>query len=151
MTGRVGAADPEAARRNASLYRRWFEEVVNGRDAAGADELLAPDYVAHFPGVAGGLDRTGHLALLQAFWAGFPDWTETVEDVLVEGDRVVIRVTGRGRHAGSFQGIPPTGTAVTATGIGIARILDGRIVETWAEYDALGLLRQLGAVPSRPA
>ena len=137
-----------SAHENKALYRRWFDDVVGRRDAELAEELLAPDYRLHFPGMTGPLDREGHLRLLQAFWAAFPDWQETVEDVVAEGDRVVIRVTGRGTHEGTFQGIPPTGRQVTATGVGVARIAGGRIAETWAAYDALGLLQQLGAVPS---
>lgn len=72
----------------------------------------------------------------------------SVEDVTAEGDEVVIRVTGRRTHEGEFQGIPPTGPQVTATGVGIGRIQDGRIAEAWATYDALGLMPQLGAVPA---
>lgn len=131
--------------RNKAIYRRWFDDVVSGRDLALADELLSPDYRLHFPGLPAPLDRDGHKALLAAFHAAFPDWTETVEDVIGEGDRVVIRVTGSGTHRGEFQGIAPTGRRVTATGVGIGRIEQSRIAEAWGAYDALGLLDQLGA------
>jgi steroid delta-isomerase-like uncharacterized protein len=130
------------------LYRRWFEDVVSGGDLALADELLGPGYGLHFPGTPEPLDREAHKALVMMFRTAFPDWVETVEDVIAEGDKVVIRVTGRGTHEGEFQGIPPTGAQVTATGVGIGRIQDGRIAEAWAAYDALGLMRQLGAVPA---
>ena len=136
---------------NKALYRRWFEEVVTERDLALADALLAPDYVLHFPGMPVPLDRDGHTQLLGMFHAAFPDWRETVEDVIAEGDRVVIRVTGTGTHQGEFMGAPPTGKRVTATGVGIGRLADGRIVESWAEYDALGLLQQLGVIPAPQA
>lgn len=132
---------------NAALYRRWFDEVVNKHDPELADDLLAPDYVLHFPRLPAPVDMLGHLQLLNAFWAGFSDWQETVEDVVADADRVVIRVTGRGTHHGTFRGLSATGRQVTATGIGIARIVDGRILEVWAEYDGLGLLQQLGAAP----
>jgi steroid delta-isomerase-like uncharacterized protein len=133
-----------------TIYRRWFEEVVSG-DLALADELLAPGYRLHFPGMPEPLDREGHKALLMMFRTAFPDWVETVEDVIVDGDRVAIRVTGRGTHRGEFQGIAPTGRVVTASGIGIARLEGERIAESWAAYDALGMLRQLGAVPAPAA
>lgn len=81
------------------------------------------------------------------FRSGFPDWVETVEGVIAEGDRVVIRVIGQGTHEGEFQGIPPTGRRVIATGVGIGRLAHGRIAETWAAYDALGLMRQVCAFP----
>jgi ketosteroid isomerase-like protein len=87
---------------NKTLYRRWFEEVVTGRNLALADELLAADYVLHFPGMPP-LDREGHKQLLGMFHAAFPDWRETVEAVVAEGDLVVIRVTGSGTHEGHFR------------------------------------------------
>jgi len=133
---------------NKRLYRRWFEEVVNTGNLAVADELLAADYVLHFPGIPTPLDREQHKGLVAMFRAGFPDWHEAVEEMIGEGDKVVARLTGRGTHRGEFQGIPPTGKRVTASGIGIGRIAGGKIVETWAAYDALGLMQQLGAVPT---
>ena len=134
---------------NKALYRRWFEEVVSGGNLELADQLLAPDYVLHFPGVPGPVDSEGHKQLVMMFRNAFPDWHESVDDVIAEGDRVVIRVTGRGTHESEFQGIPATGEQVSATGIGIGRIEGGRIAESWAAYDALGLMQQLGAVPQQ--
>jgi steroid delta-isomerase-like uncharacterized protein len=136
---------------NKALYRRWFAEVASGGNLALADELLAPDYVLHFPGMPQPVDGEGHKQLVMMFRAAFPDWTESIDDVIAEGDKVVIRVTGRGTHQGEFQGVGPTGRSVTATGIGIGRIENGRIAEAWAAYDALGLMQQLGAVPAPAA
>jgi len=132
---------------NKALYRRWFDEVVSDRNLGLADELLAADYVLHFPGLPQPLDREGHKQLLMMFHAAFPDWRESVEAVIAEGDIVVIRVTGSGTHEQTFQGIAPTHRRVVATGVGIGRIENGRIAESWAEYDALGLMQQLGAIP----
>jgi steroid delta-isomerase-like uncharacterized protein len=132
-----------------ALYRRWFEEVVSGGDLALADELLASDYVLHFPGFPAPVDRQMHKTLVTMFQTAFPDWRETVEDVIAENDRVVVRVVGRGTHLGDFQGMPATGRPVEAHGMGIARITDGRIAEAWAAYDALGLMQQLGAIPAQ--
>jgi ketosteroid isomerase-like protein len=147
----LGASSREetamSANENKALYRRWFEQVVNTGDLELADVLLAPEYTLHFPGLPGPADRRVHKELVTMFRAGFPDWVETVEDLIAEGDRVVARVVGRGTHLGEFQGISPTGTQVEAHGIGIGRIADGRIVESWAAYDALGLLQQLRALP----
>jgi steroid delta-isomerase-like uncharacterized protein len=128
---------------NKALYRRWFSDVVSRGDLAAAEEILAPDYRLHFPGMPGPVDRDGHLQLVAMFRNGFPDWAEDVEDIVAENDRVVARVVGRGTHLGEFQGIQPTGRQVSATGIGFARAVDGKIVEIWAAYDALGLLQQL--------
>jgi predicted ester cyclase/uncharacterized protein YndB with AHSA1/START domain len=137
---RAAVDDPLAA--NKALYRRWFEDVVGGALEL-ADELLAPDYRLHFPGLPGPVDREGHKQLVTMFRSAFPDWVETVEDVIAEGDRVVIRVTGCGTHEGEFQGIAATGKRVSASGIGIGRIAGGRIAEAWAAYDAAGLHQQL--------
>lgn len=112
--------------------RRWFEEVVNGGDLALADERLGPGYGLHVPGMPEPLDREAHKALVMVLRTAFPDWVETVEDVIAEGDKVVIRVTGRGTQEAEFQRIPPTGARVTATGV----------------YGALGLMRPLGAIPA---
>lgn len=128
--GRREETIDSAARENKALYRRWFEEVVSEGDLSLADEVLADEYVMHFPGLDQPVDREGHKQLVMMFRAGFPDWVETVEDVLAEGDKVVIRVTGRGTHEGEFQGMPATGRRVTATGVGIGRIENGRIIET---------------------
>jgi steroid delta-isomerase-like uncharacterized protein len=133
---------------NKQLYRRWFEDVVTKGDLALADELLAADYVLHFPGIPEPVDREGHKRLVSMFRSAFPDWVESVDDVIAETDKVVVRVTGRGTHEGDFQGIAPTGAQVTATGVGIGRIENARIAEAWAAYDALGLMQQLGAFPA---
>ena len=94
---------------NKAVYLRWFEEVVKGADLALAEALLAPDYVFHFPGAPAPLGREDHMALVMMFRTAFPDWVEAVEDVIAEGDKVVVRVAGTGTHQGEFQGIPPTG------------------------------------------
>lgn len=135
-----------SAQENKALYRRWFEEVVTGGNLALADELVGRDYVLHFPGLQAPVDLDGHKQLVSMFREAVPDWEESVDDVIGEGDKVVIRVTGRGTHQGDFQGIAPTGNHVTASGVGIARIENGRITEAWAAYDALGLMQQLGAL-----
>lgn len=128
-----------------ALYRRSFTDVVSGGDLAAAEQILAPGYRLHLPGMPEPVDAEGHRGLVALFRRGFPDWVETVEDVIAEGDRVVVRVLGAGTHLGEFQGIPPTGRAVRVGGIGIARVAEGRVAEAWAAYDALGLVEQLTA------
>jgi predicted ester cyclase len=80
--------------------------------------------------------------------AAFSDISITVEDQIAEGDKVVSRWTIRGTHKGEYMGIAPTGKQVTITGISIYRIEKGKIVEDWANSDMLGMLQQLGAIPS---
>jgi steroid delta-isomerase-like uncharacterized protein len=132
---------------NKALFRRWFEDVVNANDYSAVEELLAPGYVAHFPG-SPPIDRDGHKGMVELFAAAFPDWSESIQDAVAEGDRVVLRVTAGGTHEGEFQGIAPTGQTVTISGMGIVRIEDGRIAESWWEFDAIGLMTQLGAIPA---
>ena len=78
----------------------------------------------------------------------FPDMTMTVEDIIADGDRVVVRWSARGTHGGDLAGFPPTGRPVSVTGIGIHRFVGGRIVENWSQFDQMGMLQQIGAVPS---
>jgi steroid delta-isomerase-like uncharacterized protein len=85
---------------------------------------------------------------LIAFRAAFPDWHCEIEDFVAEGDRVVNRWIGRGTHKGDFFGIPATGKSVTLTGVTEHRVENGKIVNDWSVGDQLGLMQQLGAVPS---
>jgi steroid delta-isomerase-like uncharacterized protein len=136
---------------NKALFRRWFEDVVNANDYTVVEELLATGYHAHFPGAPEAIDRDGHKGMVEMFAAAFPDWQESIQDVIAEDDRVVLRVTAGGTHQGEFQGMSPTGRTVAITGIGIARIEDGRIAESWWDFDGLGLMQQLGAIPAPAA
>jgi predicted ester cyclase len=77
----------------------------------------------------------------------FPDVRMTVEDGFAEGDKVVVRWTGRGAHTGELMGIPPTGKQVTVTGIDVYRVAGGKLVERWGEFDQMGMMQQLGVVP----
>lgn len=133
---------------NEVIARRWHEDAINNHDLAVLDEILAPD-IAHdsatFP------DNPGPKVVLGALLTGFPDVHHTINAVISEGDRVAIRYTADGTHLGQFQGIAPTGNAVTWTGINIFRIDCGRIAEVWSELDGLGRLRQLGVLPAPAA
>jgi predicted ester cyclase len=113
------------------------------------DELLAPDFVAHSapPGLAPG--REGVKQWLAMFHQAFPDMYSKIEDVIVEGDKVVERFSGGGTHQGEFFGIPPTGKRGSTTGINIFRIANGQIVELWGNSDDLGMMTQLGIIPGQ--
>jgi predicted ester cyclase len=80
------------------------------------------------------------------FYSAYPDLHTTIEDMIAEGDKVVTRLTFGGTHQGTFQGIPPTGKQVTITGIQILRIADSKLVEHRSEFDALGMMQQLGVI-----
>jgi hypothetical protein len=104
------------------------------------EEILAPD-VSHDAGTIA--DNPGPHAVMQILLTGFPDVTHTVDDVIAQDDRVVIRYTAVGTQTGPFQGLPPGDRQVSWTGINIYRFACGRIVEVWSEVDCLGRLTQL--------
>lgn len=133
---------------NKALVRRGYEEMNKG-NLARMDEGFAADVVVHTP--AGqethGLEEGKQL--ITKLWRAFPDHHETVDDIVAEGDKVVARVRWTGTHQGEFQGIAPTGKQVTLRAITIYRIAGGKIVEVWEEADILGLMQQLGVIPSQ--
>lgn len=108
------------------------------------DEVCDSQFVAHLPGTTQPTNREGFAQFVSLFYLAFPDLCHTVEDQVAEGDKVVSRLIVQGTHRGPFQGIAPTGKPVTFTDIMISRIEDGKIMELWAQFDALGLLQQLG-------
>jgi steroid delta-isomerase-like uncharacterized protein len=133
---------------NKAIELRFMEEVVNKGNLAVIDELFAPNFVDHsaIPGLAN--DREGYKQFFANTHSAFPDFHSTLEDMFAEGDKVVQRFTARGTHQGEFMGIAPTGKQVTITGIGIHRIKDDKIVEGWTSMDMLGMMQQLGIIPS---
>lgn len=114
---------------------------------ASHETLYGDDWVGHFPGMAP-LDAEGHRQYSAAMMRAFPDLDRTVDDVFSDGDRVAARWSATGRHGGDFMGMAPTGKVVSSSGITIFRLSEGRIVEEWGESDLLGLMMQLGAIPS---
>ena len=135
-----------SAENNKTIVRRLFEEVMKGNLAI-ADELIAADYAQHSVfGIPDG--REGFKQFFMAFAAAVPDAHFVIEDVIAEGDKVVTRFTVTGTQTGALQGIPPTGKKFAMKGIDIFRVVDGKIVEHWDAVDQLGMLQQLGAIPT---
>ena len=133
---------------NKAITRRFLEEIFAGGNLELVEELFAPDFVLHDPSVP--QEVRGVEALKQyvtMYRTAYPDTRFTVEDQIAEGDRVVTRWTGQGTHQGELMGVPPTGKQVTVTGIELDRISGGKIEESWVNYDALGMMQQLGIVP----
>jgi steroid delta-isomerase-like uncharacterized protein len=133
-----------------ALARRVSREIWSGGDVALIDDLVAPDYVRH----ATDGELTGRAALRQAILglrAAIPDWTETIEAILAEGNLVAYRWTAHGTYRGQLPGLPPpAGQLVALTGQAIHRIVDGQVAETWSVYDLSTLLVQVGAMPAPP-
>jgi steroid delta-isomerase-like uncharacterized protein len=138
------------AEQNKALVRRWFAELNKGNLAA-ADDLYAANYVLHDPGVPPDLPPgpEGVKQFLASFATAFPDMQGTIEDIVAEGDKVVVRFTIRGTQQGAFAGMPPTGKPIAMMGISIMRIVDGKFEEEWEIGDSLGMLQQLGAIPTQ--
>ena len=132
-----------------AVVRGFLEEVSKGKTVAFAaiDRLFAVDYVEH--GGSGeavrGIKNYKHA--MDEFYSAVPDVHVTVNDVVVEGDKVAVRFTLSGTHRGEFAGAPPTGNKVMIEEIGIIRIVGGKFVESWMRYDTLGFMQQLGLVP----
>lgn len=136
-----------SAEENKELVR-WYVEAIHRGNMDEGEELLAPDFVFHMPGTPEPLNRETFRQLFTGLLTAFPDLTITNEEFIVEGDKVAGRWITRGTHRGELWGILPTGKQVTITSMDINRITDGKIAERWHEYDALGLMQQIGAIPA---
>lgn len=133
---------------NKDVVRRWFTEVLEGGKFDTADEVIAPDFIAHDPSMpeAKGPEGMKHRARLLR--TAFPDLKYTLGDLVAEGDKVATHWAFHGTHKGTFRGIAPTGKRVAFTGTVIFRVANGKLQESWVNWDALGLLEQLGALPA---
>jgi steroid delta-isomerase-like uncharacterized protein len=134
---------------NKILSRRVVEEVLVAGNLDVVDEILSKDYVHHDPAMPEeGHGREHFKEFASMYHSAFPDVHVEIEDMIAEGDRVATRWVASGTHEGELMGISPTGNRVTVAGTTIDRLADGQIAETWDIYDALGMMRQLGAIPS---
>jgi steroid delta-isomerase-like uncharacterized protein len=130
-----------------ALVRHFYDEVLNAHRVDVIDELVAPDYDEHdpLPGQRDG--RDGLMDRVTMLHEGLAP-TFTVEDVIAEGDRVVVRWSNKATHVGTFLGIPPTGRSCEFAGIDIYRLENGRMAEHWHVVDQLAMLQQLALIPS---
>ena len=136
---------------NKELVGSFFRAIDSG-DLAALDNVCAPAYVLHFPGTPGPLNLDNTKGLFGGFIAGFANLRHKIDHAVAEDDAVAVRLTIMGTHQGELNGIPPTGKDVAMTSLNIFHLRDGKIVEQWVEYDALGMLAQLGVMPgSGPA
>ena len=130
---------------NIAVVRRLVERVVNNRDDDLLDVVLADDFVAHDAGPGMPPGKAGMRALLRVWRRAFPDWVDTIEDVVAQNDLVVIRVRATGTHLGPIAGIAATGRRVAWDIIEIVRVRDGRITEQWGQSSFAGVLDELRA------
>jgi steroid delta-isomerase-like uncharacterized protein len=137
-----------SAETNKELVRRVIEEGTNRKNLAVFDELVSTSFVDHEAGSRPGGGPEDEKELLSSVAEAFPDWRWDVEEMLAVDDKVITRYVARGTHRGEFMGAAPTGKEVAITGINIARIERGKIVESWGNSDQLGWMRQIGVVPA---
>lgn len=131
---------------NKATVRRFIDEVYNRGNLEYVYEALAPDWTRH--GLGGTVtDRAVVKERAREIREAFPDFHIEIEDMLTDGDKVVVRQTHSGTHRGTFAGVEPTGRRVETTEISILRLADGKIREVWVNLDQLTMLRQIGALP----
>jgi steroid delta-isomerase-like uncharacterized protein len=127
--------------------RGFFQAYDKGMPLdALAGQFLSPDFVFKGPSMPP-MDITAYKQFGAAFREGFPDLAHTIEDQVAEGEMVATRVTFTGTNKGPFQGMPATGKQVKITGIAIDHVVNGKIKERWVDFDVMGLMQQLGAIP----
>jgi predicted ester cyclase len=135
---------------NKTVLRREVEELYNNTgNLEVVEEIFSPNYVSHEPtsGEVRGIEGARQFAA--NFRKAFPDLQNTIEDMVAEGDKVVMRFRGSGTHEGETEAFgPPTGRRMEITGITIKRLSGGKIVEAWTNFDAMGMMQQLGVTAS---
>jgi steroid delta-isomerase-like uncharacterized protein len=142
-------SDEAVRSRNKELIRNWFEEVWNEGNESAIDEMRAPDVLSFGLGES---EAPAKAAEFKVFYhrmrAAIPDLHVTVEDVIAEGDKVVARISIEGTHCGAKLGVEATGKRVNVDGLIMARVREGKIAETWTQFDKLALLKQVDAIPA---
>ena len=128
--------------------RNFIEKGLNQRDLSALETYFSSDLIDHAlpPGLPPGLE--GRKIFASALLAAFPDLQVDVEDLIAEGDKLVTRYSVRGTHKGDLMGIPATGKEVSITGTAIDRFVNGQSIEHWEIIDQVGMMQQLGVIPS---
>jgi steroid delta-isomerase-like uncharacterized protein len=127
---------------NKRLARRWFEDLFSRGNLDAANEILSAEFVDHLPREQErGIEELKHYVTI--YRTAFPDIQDTVEEIVAEADKVVVRWRSRGTHQGEFLGVAPTGRHVTFTGMRLFRIAENKIAESWVNIDERGLQEQL--------
>ena len=134
---------------NRALIRRYYDELWNEWNLGVADEIISTEitFRGSLAVTVSGLN--GFKSYVTLVRNAFPDFHNTIEEMIAEGDRVAARLTYRATQRGELFGIAPTGREVTYAGAAMFRIRSGKIVHGWVLGDTLGLLRQLGAGPAQ--
>jgi steroid delta-isomerase-like uncharacterized protein len=133
---------------NKRLVRQITEVIWNGRGVDRIPEFYAADFVGDYRPYALREGHAGVRAMVEGAWTAFPDYHEAIQDLIAEGDRVVIHLTISGTQQGQWGPLPATGKRAQFDEIAILQIRDGKVVRQRGVVDNLAALRQLGAVPT---
>ena len=134
---------------NKAIVRRLYQEVWNKRKFEVMSEIISPSHALQAPNISGSsIGPEAYKRQVLSFLAGYPDLRWTIEDTIAERDKVVACWTISGTHKGDYMGIPATNKKVSVDGITVHHIANGKIMDSYSNWDALGLMRQLGAVPA---
>lgn len=136
---------------NQQLFQRYFDEVANGGNLELADEIFASDYLHHDPANPDPRPMVGPQAVkdhLTSLKGAFPDLVFEVEDMVADDEQIIVRWTARGTNTGDYFGMPATGKPIEITGMNTWRTRDGQAIEGWVNRDDIGLLQQLGVIPT---
>jgi steroid delta-isomerase-like uncharacterized protein len=134
---------------NEAIAQRLIEEVWNGRKLELVDELLAPTFTNHDPSTPDmGTGPEAYKTLVKLYTTAFPDLRFSIEEMIANEGTVVTRWKSSGTHKGDLQGIPPTNQTITVEGVTINHIENGKILDQYVSWDALGMMRQLGVAPA---
>ena len=135
---------------NKPLIKRLFEEEINQKKLETLESMVTPDYISHNDSVSPLSNVQQGTKFLTSVFAAFPDTQVTIEDIIAEADKVVVRNTWRGTFQGSWMGIAPTGKTVTWTGIVMWRIKNGKIAERWANTNFPEVMQQIAKQTAEP-
>lgn len=130
--------------KNKDLGFRIISDFINKNDPVAADDMFAEDFVNHSPSLGVSPDREGLKQMIGLLHTAFPDYHMNVEDLIAEGDKLVLRVSASGTHTGSLLGFEPTGKSINTIMISILRIQDLKVKERWNVTNELDFMRQLG-------
>ncbi len=137
------------AAQSTEISRRVFEEVWNNKKIDAVDQLMAASYVHHDPQspvTSSGIES--YKQFVSHYLNAFPDLHFTIDDEVADEQTIVSRWTATGTHQGDLPGIPRTGRKFSVTGITMARVKNGKFIESWNNWDTLGLMQQLGVLPA---
>ena len=134
---------------NKAIVRRLYEEVWNKRKLEIISEIISPSHALQAPNISGSsIGPAAYKRNVSLFLAGYPDLRLTIQDIISEKEKVVACWTMSGTHKGDYMGVPATNKKVSVDGITIHHIANGKIMDSCSNWDALGMMQQLGAVPA---